>query len=155
MGSWMQVGAGWAGSPQEVTVACVPGRPIPTARFLKPARVTTWLALCSSMQRGNGGQGHRGPLPIVEGILAATHSPSRCFPGHLILIQPLDRLSVQLWKEQGLEVRVCCKRKGPTIPTPPEGTPFFSRSVKTLGQTIGRPSGPRGMGRKTLEWGHI
>lgn len=55
MGSWLQGGGRWAGSPQKVMADCVSGRPIPTARFLKLAHVTTWLALCSSTQRGNGG----------------------------------------------------------------------------------------------------
>ena len=48
--SWGQVG----GSPQKMTVDCISGRPTPTARFWKPAHVTTWLALCSLMQRGDG-----------------------------------------------------------------------------------------------------
>lgn len=64
---------------------------------------------------GGPGMTPEGPLPIVEGILAATRepgSPSRCFPGHLLLIQPLECLSVQLWKEQGLEVRARWERKG-------------------------------------------
>lgn len=64
---------------------------------------------------GEGAGDIEGPLPIVRGIWAATQepdSPSRCFPGHLILIQLLQCLSVQFWKEQGLEVRAYCKRKG-------------------------------------------
>ena len=61
--------------------------------------------------------------------------------GRLILIHPLECLSVQLWKEQGLEVR----GKGPTVPTPFEDIPFLSYSVRNLGQTIGRTSAPQGM----------
>lgn len=63
MGSCMQAGGVWAGSPLKVMVDSVSGRLTPTARSWKPARVTTWLASCSLMQRGDGpgtggGEGH-------------------------------------------------------------------------------------------------
>ena len=62
-----------------------------------------------------------GPLPIVEGVVAAEEeagSLSGCSLGHLTLIQPLECLSVQLWTEQGLEVRAGCRSKGAHHPYP-------------------------------------
>lgn len=74
MGSCMQVGGVWAGSPLKMMVDSLSGRPTPTARSWKPAHVTTWLASCSSTQRGNGpgtgvGRGTAGLLPMEEGVL--------------------------------------------------------------------------------------
>ena len=44
MGSWRKVGdKQGAGSLPRVMVDYVSGRPTPTARFWKPAHVTTWL----------------------------------------------------------------------------------------------------------------
>lgn len=70
MGSCMKVRSRRAESLQKMMVGCVSGRPTPTARFWKPAHVTMWLVLCSSMQRGNGAGNWRwgvtseSPLPI-------------------------------------------------------------------------------------------
>lgn len=163
MGSCMQVGGVWAGPLLKMMVDLISGRPTPTARSWKPAHVTTWLASCSSMQRGNGpgtggGEGHPRPAAHGGGCLGSTEepgSPARCFLGHLMLIQPLECLSVQLWRQPGLEVRTGCKRKGAPRPYPSEDRPFFNYSVRNGGQTIGRISGLQGMGRQTLGWGHV
>lgn len=73
----------WAEFLQTIMVDCVSGRPIPTARFLKLAHVTTWLVLCSSMPRGNGGDDTGGAPAFCRGrpgCSMGTQLPFQVFP---------------------------------------------------------------------------
>lgn len=65
---------------------------------------------------------------------------------------PLEHLSVQLWKEQVLEVGGRGSIVPPT-PTPFEDVPFLCYSVRNLG--YGKNFWPSGDGGETLDWGYV